>query len=76
LAQYFIATKEITFMAKKKVQAGDHSKKENLSMEKKKPVKAHDQADKDIAQDPDLTSKTNPEDKMDEGELARFEGED
>jgi len=37
---------------------------------------AHKAADKDIEQDPDLSSKPNPEDDLDEGELARFEGEE
>jgi len=41
-----------------------------------KVVEAHKQADKDIEQDPDLSPRPNPEDEMDEGELARLEGED
>ena len=36
---------------------------------------AHKQAEKDIAQDPDLSSKPDPGDDLDEGELARLEGE-
>jgi hypothetical protein len=44
--------------------------------EKDKAIEAHQQADKDIEQDPDLATKPNPEDNLDEGELARLEGED
>ena len=36
---------------------------------------AHKQAEKDIEQDPDLSSKPEPGDDLDEGELARLEGE-
>jgi hypothetical protein len=36
---------------------------------------AHKQADKDIQTDEDLSDK-GPEDELDEGELARFEGQD
>jgi hypothetical protein len=36
---------------------------------------AHKQADKDIQRDEDLSDK-GPEDELDEGELARLEGED
>jgi len=60
-------------------------KKKNVSVDARKisrpsdnssVVEAHKQADKDIEQDPDLSPKPNPEDEMDEGELARLEGED
>lgn len=37
--------------------------------------KAFEAADKDIASDPDFTPANNPNDSMDEGELARL-GED
>jgi hypothetical protein len=37
---------------------------------------AHKEADKDMEQDPDLSSTPNPEDDLDEGELARLEGEE
>ena len=37
---------------------------------------AHKQADKDIEQDPDLSTKPEPGDDLDEGELARLEGEE
>jgi len=65
-------------MAKKKnpAPAKNNSAKAGLPVEKEKLIRAHDQADKDIGQDPDLTSKTNPGDELDEGELARLEGED
>lgn len=51
---------------------------EKPDSDKRETVKAaHDAADKDIEADPDLSSKPNPEDDLDEGELARFEeGED
>ena len=41
----------------------------------KKIPSAHKQADKDIQTDEDLSVK-GPEDELDEGELARLEGED
>ena len=44
--------------------------------EKKHTSQAHDQAEKDIGQDPDLSSEPHREDDLDEGELARLEGED
>lgn len=44
--------------------------------ENERTIAAHKAADKDIEQDPDLSSKANPEDDLDEGELARLEGED
>lgn len=34
---------------------------------------AHDQAEKDIEEDAELTIHPRPEDDLDEGELARFE---
>lgn len=37
---------------------------------------AHKEADKDIEQDADLSEKPEPGDDLDEGELARLEGED
>jgi len=37
---------------------------------------ARKEAEKDIEQDPDLSTKPEPEDDLDEGELARLEGED
>ena len=42
---------------------------------KNKIISAHKQADKDIHTDEDLFDK-GPEDELDEGELARLEGED
>jgi len=63
------------------------AKKKNSPANKEKPKKAapgknehteeaHTLADKDIEQDPDLNSKPHREDDLDEGELARLEGED
>ena len=63
-------------MVSKKKPGSDKEEKDNPATDKKKTTTAHGQAEKDIRQDPDLAPKTNPEDKMDEGELARFEGED
>ena len=39
-------------------------------------VEAHKQAEKDIDNDPDLSTLPEPGDDLDEGELARLEGED
>jgi hypothetical protein len=54
--------------------------------EKKLPLKkeidgdaitqAHEQAEKDIEKDPDLNASPKPGDDLDEGELARLEGDD
>jgi hypothetical protein len=38
-------------------------------------IAAHEQADKDIEQDADLTPAPSPIDDLDEGESARFEAE-
>ena len=63
-------------MAKKKVPATIKSNsKDRRPIEKEKITEAHNQADNDIDQDPDMTSEANPEDELDEGELARLEGE-
>ena len=63
-------------MPKKKIPVSGSPKKDSRPPEKEKVIAAHDQAEKDIDQDPDLNSTSNPEDEMDEGELARLEGED
>jgi hypothetical protein len=39
-------------------------------------VEAHKEADKDMEKDPELNDKPEPGDDLDEGELARFEGEE
>jgi hypothetical protein len=39
-------------------------------------IAAHTAADKDIEKDPDLNDKPEPGDDLDEGELARLEGEE
>jgi hypothetical protein len=44
--------------------------------DKKTVIAAHDEALKDIEEDPDLTSKPTPEHDLDEGEIARFEDND
>jgi len=51
-------------------------KKKTDPSEKKHTSKAHDQAEKDIEADPDLNTEPHREDDLDEGELARLEGED
>lgn len=59
-----------------------HDKKNNTSgngdqqKENANIDEAHKQADKDIDNDPDLNSDPEPEDDLDEGELANFEGEE
>ncbi len=59
-------------MAKKKTS---DQPEELKSQENKNITQAHSQADKDIESDPDLNTKPNREDDLDEGELARLEGE-
>lgn len=39
-------------------------------------VPAHEAAEADMLQDPDLNNTAGPDDGLDEGELARLEGED
>lgn len=65
-------------MANKKMNRDieDNRKKINAGVEKKHTTAAHEQADKDIEKDPDLTPKPRKGDDLDEGELARLEGED
>ena len=60
---------------KKAAREEKHPQKQYVK-EKDKAIEAHLQADKDIKLDPDLATKPNPEDNLDEGELARLEGED
>ncbi len=65
-------------MAKKKSTTGSAGtlKKNTDINEKKHTSEAHDQADTDIEADPDLNTEPHREDDLDEGELARLEGED
>ncbi|MGZ8551635.1 MAG: hypothetical protein ACXWV2_13275 [Chitinophagaceae bacterium] len=65
-------------MAKKKAKndPGNKLKKPVVSNEKPTGLAAHAQADKDIEKDPDFNTKPHREDDLDEGELARLEGED
>ncbi len=61
---------------KKKAVSDNNALPKKYAKEKEKAIEAHEQADKDIERDPDLATKPNPEDDLDEGELARLEGED
>jgi len=61
---------------KTKNDPGNKLKKPTVPNEKQPVVAAHAQADKDIEKDPDLNTKPHREDDLDEGELARLEGED
>ena len=63
-------------MAKRKKAPGKEPLQEHIEKEIEKAEEAHQQANKDIRQDPDLTAKPRPEDNLDEGELAKLEGED
>ena len=65
-------------MANKKMKKDpeDNRKKINTETEKKHTADAHHQADRDIEKDPDLATKPRKGDDLDEGELARLEGED
>lgn len=51
-------------------------KNDDQQQENKNVAAAHEAADKDIDQDPDLSLEPSPGDDLDEGELARLEGED
>ena len=50
--------------------------KSDQQKEKENILAAHKEADKDIEQDPDLSKKPGPADDLDEGELARLDGEE
>ena len=50
--------------------------KSDQEKENENIVAAHQTADKDIEQDPDLSPTPEPADDLDEGELARLEGEE
>ncbi len=58
----------------------DQSKQENVSQsdfkQDKKVTETLKQAEADIEQDPDLNNEPDPADDLDEGELARLEGEE
>lgn len=47
-----------------------------VAAEKENVAAAHEQAEKDIDDDGELTINPRPEDDLDEGELARFEAGD
>ncbi len=53
-----------------------NSKQQKTKGDNEHVEEAHDQAEKDIEMDPDLSSEPKPGDDLDEGELARLEGED
>ena len=61
---------------KKKKNVSDKARKVSHPPGNNNVMEAHKQADKDIEKYPDLKPKPHPEDEMDEGELARLEGED
>ena len=48
----------------------------SLSAQQQQTKQAHDVAEKDIEKDPELNSRPERGDDLDEGELARLEGED
>ena len=64
-------------MAKKKIKESSSKNLQppQLTPEKEQAIEAHDQAEKDIEKDPDLATKRERGDDLDEGELARLEGE-
>ena len=63
--------------AKKILKQKKKIKKENKPTRAVDPVtEAHRLAEKDIDIDPDFTTKPGKGDDLDEGELARLEGED
>lgn len=54
----------------------DKNSKQKEFLDKEHVTEAHEQAEKDIDMDPDLNLKPERGDDLDEGELARLEGED
>ncbi len=59
-------------MKKENKQAEDEKDKSVTSV----TAAAHEEAEKDMESDPDLNDKPDPAKDLDEGELARLEGED
>lgn len=47
-----------------------------VTAEKESVIAAHDQAEKDMQEDDDFNNRPSPENDLDEGEMARFEGDD
>jgi hypothetical protein len=66
-----IVNLKFKIMADKNKTSGIKHEKENTDND---VIKAHNQAEEDIENDPDL--KEDDTDDLDEGELARLEGED
>ncbi len=64
----------------KRVVERDQNKTENISKsnseQNEKVTEALEQAEADMEQDPDLNIEPDPAADLDEGELARLEGED
>ena len=50
--------------------------KQGTSVQDKKVIEALEQAEADMEQDPDLSTGPDPAADLDEGELARLEGEE
>ena len=63
-------------MTKKKTNNTPERKKDDEPAKNKNFSQAHNAAEKDIEKDPDLNTKHHRGDDLDEGELARLEGED
>jgi hypothetical protein len=61
---------------KKSSEQNKETKKETANEADDPVTKAHRLAVEDIEADPDLNTQPEPGDDLDEGELARFEGED
>lgn len=53
-----------------------NSKQQKIPDNNEHVAEAHEQAEKDIEMDPDLSLTPETGDDLDEGELARLEGED
>jgi len=64
-------------MPRKKSSKQNKKTKKETAPTKADPItEAHRLAEKDIDADPDLSTRPAPGDDLDEGELARLEGED
>lgn len=63
-------------MAGIKPVSTNNDKEENSSIERNNILKAHEEAQSDIENDPELSIKPETGDDLDEGELARLEGEE
>lgn len=60
---------------KSKQNSNPEPREDNVDEQTKLNIEAFSEAENDIEEDPELNDDPEPGDDLDEGELARFEGE-